>query len=1413
MADLFSSIQKGVKGLATGIQQGVASVPKKIEQVAKSPKLKEAAMQESIRKAKEDIARAEGSRQVQYEIDKQLFEREQARPSSMYRPDTVKEELRAPSVTQRPMGDIKTEEKRMREALILENERQRLRSKNPAYAAVGYDPIGAGIKAQVGKKMIASALGAALYPAEMAYGLAKQAVGAGDKVAEGIKKGSWEDVVVGGIEAGTGLAQIGLTAVGGPMMTVGGTLMEAAKPFPIVGDVARVVEWAGRGVAKGASNVLKAGINVLPVSERIKQSLGQAADVIAPVAVGAIGAKVGPKIGEFLGTKMVKPLAKIPAAREAFAKALTNKAVMYADPTGIVGPLGSAFSAAYKKAVEAKIPIGSNTLANAGKYMALKADIDALTTKREPLQGKALTKVNTELKAKQAELKTLAKEVTGLVNVADVIQPAFGFKMRDVDGNEYIPIKKISDDGYIVRNRLGEMKDAAGDVLVKRVGTGLDKLQAIPDPTQKGQKIMDVLQSKTMGEDIELPTTRIDVDRSRIVPTAVRTPQNRPVFRGDENVYKKEIADSIDDRVAKLIEDTAGYSIKPPTPKEIGMIRKALQAPGKLGHALWTENIRKLQDAAGRGLEKASGSQNTLVRNAAKLLYGFNREFTKSPETIQKGMEMTGGINASRSRAYDVADSIYNMIDRSEASLKRINNVLDPALVPAKEKKLSFDDLTPKEQRAYGFIRDGLDIVHDISYAKLGRISKEVYDKNLGKYTPRTYGEFELPKEVNDFINQSTTKLAEGLFKSRKDVDTWKQENNLADPVYGLAKRITEVETNRSIMEYGNWVAKQPRLISDTPKKGYRQLGDSPAYGALKGKYVLDSVADDFTGFQFANTGLNGIYDVLKWYDRLPIRKLQKKYLTVMNPTTHLGNAASDNVFSWMVGVDPITVNKNVAQLMANKRLRKQYEDYLTKSGIVGTDITRSELVDQMAKIKDLSIEDRTVMRKIADTFQKADTAITSAYGGTDDIYKMAALKSLLDKGASLKEASRLVNDGYQNYNKVGVFYDVASKIPVVGPAFIKFQGDLIRMIKNGIVNKPLHTVGLLMSFQAIADMTSRWSGETKEERDVREGRLGAPKIPGLNIPLAWNTPHGEINIARYLAPFYLVNSADSDGEARATISRVVPGGNIIDFAMGYLNDRDLASSLASTVQDPLLGPFLNIMLDRDFRGKRIRDQGETKYAPSTLTTEEKLLNVGKYLQRSYTPPLVNALEDAISNIQGKPDYYGKERNVPQALLRLGGIKVEQFGPEQAKKAMEKTAEFLLNKDEALKKNISQINNDFIEGKINKETRDKRIAQYKNDATFDVFKEADTNIAKKFQTMSKTPKTPGTPKTPKTLPSVSTARIISLQNMSSAIQKYHLKKTDDEIVQHITEKFGEEFTPQEIQFAINLAREKEKKKR
>jgi hypothetical protein len=227
----------------------------------------------------------------------------------------------------------------------------------------------------------------------------------------------------------------------------------------------------------------------------------------------------------------------------------------------------------------------------------------------------------------------------------------------------------------------------------------------------------------------------------------------------------------------------------------------------------------------------------------------------------------------------------------------------------------------------------------------------------------------------------------------------------------------------------------------------------------------------------------------------------------------------------------------------------------MMSKGMIGTDIAYAELTSNLNQVKEILGEGLPTAQEWKENPMMAfDAMAQHIYHSTDNISKVAAMQSLLQLGYSIDVAAEKVKAGFQNKYRVGGLYKVFSAIPLIGPPFGQFAGDLLRIIRSGATKTPL-TVGVYVSaMHALAGLAQYWDGEDDKRRKLREERPGAPSIPlpawaidnlGLpdwfkyipvinfftgNVPLSYKIfDDQELNLARFLSPMYIYNSLTSD--------------------------------------------------------------------------------------------------------------------------------------------------------------------------------------------------------------------------------------------------------------------------------------------
>lgn len=797
--------------------------------------------------------------------------------------------------------------------------------------------------------------------------------------------------------------------------------------------------------------------------------------------------------------------------------------------------------------------------------------------------------------------------------------------------------------------------------------------------------------------------------------TESQDPQANPILA------MESIKSEIEQQAREAGVTIAQNAINPIKPV-VAIVNEGFKQINRFQYNVFGKQANQLEDWIAKQAVKGVTHKNGIVRSAAGIFKNLMGGLVYTEETARQKMGFKGGLAYADKQSQMFYDESVKIVDQDPDSMIRVHSLLDPEAYAKREDlqqdnlPQTIEDLNDSEKALYELLRKTNDEIHTWHHEN-GFIDEETYQKYKGKYIARLYEESDLdqlPEDIEKMMEKGNnsfsgqTKIDLDIFKARKEIDQVRS-TLLQDPVYLTARRLSQMMKSKAIIDYADQVASNYKIYS-SPRPGYTQLqANKPAYGALTNKYVPDFVAEDFKGFFFANETANTFYQAFKLYDRTGFRQFLKKWFTVFNPPVQLGNATSNYVFSFVSGIDPLTLSKHVPEAIQQVRYNgKEYLD-LVQSGILGSDVVTNDLlpldVKGKRRIKTVDETKKTLLQR-AGSFSKAlgmvDNAFTGLYQGSDNVAKLAAYLALRrDHGLSHNRAIKQVYDGYQNYGAIGKFYDFASKTPVFGNPYIKFGGDLARIMKNATLKKPLTTIGFLYLLRATADAWSRYSGESEEDKKSREQREFIPKLKlpfslphvGGEIPLTWQTPIGEVNVARFMSPYYIYDVGDT-GITLDELTRFLP------YQVKSEEDRFSGiENLKPSFSDVLLGPYAQVVFDRDFRGKSIRDPEANKFSNQGLTDQEMLLNQMNFIARSQIP-FYKSASDMLNAWKGEADYYGRERNLNQAILD-NFIKIQEYGPTQIKERAVKNIGYLVHRFESFNREIASVNRN-IEREIQK---------------------------------------------------------------------------------------------------------------
>jgi hypothetical protein len=775
----------------------------------------------------------------------------------------------------------------------------------------------------------------------------------------------------------------------------------------------------------------------------------------------------------------------------------------------------------------------------------------------------------------------------------------------------------------------------------------------------------------------------------------------------------------------------------------------------KAGTAQWKvlDPVRTaLANTIAKQLKKGVTSQSDELRWSTKVLTNLYNGLLRTqkdmhgsgiPGQIGK-LEMSGAREYGKYKARNLLDSWRAMVKGDWDSLVRVWSVLDPTLATKPtENPLTYGDLGLAEKNLYFALKEWMTWGHEITYAN-GLIPTKTYLKfkdvtGSSNYIARMYDKFEMDilsdpaiREFAERGNDSyTSKIAADIYKARKELngvveingheydsiealkeardngeitseqyteskdvvksDEWRREHAIKDPTYIVAKRIMQTIQNVAIKQYMDAViTNHPEYVLTLPKnaeipKGFRRMGSSYAWGPFRNKVVANHIVEDFTGFFYQNALVNTTYDAVKMLDRTKLNQFYKKYRTVYNPFVQTGNITGNVFFATINGINPFMFIKGMYD---NRNISKRnpalYESLL-KAGYIGP-------VAMTGELKPLDI-----LNPEQGAFGKFDEFATKAYVGADNLAKISAYQIYRRQGLTHEQAIRRGYDAFQNYATVGKTWDIASKIPLFGPTFVKFQADLQRILVNNMLTTPLTTIGTVMMIKMLGNLSSALSGETEEEQMIREQRKGVPRIPFVDIPLSFKVGKREVNVARYLSPLYLYNRGDSEMEL-SELSKFMP----IQFQQKEEGKMFPLPAFA----DATWGWLGSVIADKDFRGMSISDPKKTAFTDPNTPTEIKVWNVINYALRSQMP-FYKGTRDVIAGATGQLDYYGRKRTWFDAIIN-NVIKIQQFDKPEIKNYVERNLNYLTSKYASLATKMGDAQSVFY--KTIKEAEDKELS-------------------------------------------------------------------------------------------------------
>lgn len=755
----------------------------------------------------------------------------------------------------------------------------------------------------------------------------------------------------------------------------------------------------------------------------------------------------------------------------------------------------------------------------------------------------------------------------------------------------------------------------------------------------------------------------------------------------------------------------------------------------KTAGAMHDALTRGIRDVIERGRHSKYGTVR-LVTDAIQKWMGF---FGQTEDRQEAQRQLTGAREMAAMQPQD----IFNLLVRNFSPEERLNvhRALDPEVhTDPTGQKFEPVTLSPKEQQLAEILGTINDITHHLTYA-MGGINKETFKKNYGKYIMRGYDQYEIPTPSAAEAPASIIKNAvvNTFVKGRKEwenISKAMREQVIKDPVYLTMKRFQQVLVSKAAFDFmDDIMTNSPRLVSESERPGFVYVNNKKKNGPWAGKWVAKEAHEDMVGYYSTHQAVQTVYDMLRAYENIGFRfeaggkvrefrprRLLKIGVTVLNPVVQLGNILVNIAFAAWGGVGPVQYLANSIKGISDVKNRNGIFRWAVANGLIGSNIgANDKYIDfrKLAEMAESAAQGKDPMAMNLKALMKKPTVV---YQTADDVAKLAMFRSYLEKGFDKNKAKDLTLKAMQDYRQVGAAWDIFSKIPVVGQPFAKFSGDLMRLIYNAIGRRPLSTAASLAAYKLGMDFIGSQSGETEDEKKLRESRGFMPSIyvPGFGkISLTTRIGNTEVNLARYMSPFYgfspsgaYESNEDASAESYAKfvpaplqalapfLPREIAGvpffGNMAEM------DQPVPNQVAKGFVDVLLGPLFQVLIDHDFRGMPISDPKSNSYDKygSMLSWLQKDFNRAVFLIRSYTPQPIKDAIDMTSVLASGIDSYGREKTPSQAFARFAGIRAVRFGDKDYDKAAESLSNRYTREFESVMKKYSAINNEYLKGKI-----------------------------------------------------------------------------------------------------------------
>lgn len=697
----------------------------------------------------------------------------------------------------------------------------------------------------------------------------------------------------------------------------------------------------------------------------------------------------------------------------------------------------------------------------------------------------------------------------------------------------------------------------------------------------------------------------------------------------------------------------------------------------------YIEGVDKARDRVSANIQGGLESKNPLTSSAARLPQVAFKNFGQSDLNRQILDTRSSKIQAAGKVAKLVEDDLQRAIKATgnpTATNERIHRVLESPdylqKVYGSTDKVDIRSLSPKEKVVMDKLIQSNKVRNDINLAT-GIINKDQHANYAnGFHSPRIY---DLSTANSPMGSPKMFDTKAGI--KRKDIsqiDESITSKSLKSPTLASSVRLETALRNKANLEALDELAGANLIRNTAPNKNYVKL-DGKKYGKHEGEYIDKQIKSQLDQTDYFNSKIGQqTGDLVNAYQDTKIGSLDrinKKIKTVFAPGTNIGNITSNIVaFSGAANVNPVTMATRMAQ--AGKQLYAHSKKFnanvyrAEKAGLFAGDTGKQLVGTNDEALKTLTKGSKNPIKKIE-----------SFYGNTDKAAALGLFNELKARGLTDTQAVRRAHKATQNYGNAGRGINLLADSPILGKPFARFTPELLRIAKNNVLYNPVGTATKVGGIAAGSAALSQLSGETKEERQARESAVGQTALPGtgvinnlvtggknkdnvsLNIPINGSA----VNVARASGLNFPI---EPGGDPNTALARQLSP--VADLTRTTADGKEVVAP-NQLVSSLTFKPVADQIANRDFMGRQITDptnkvrseigKGKSQYENADGTRQSpgkdaEIQNRIGHAVQNYLP-LANEGNALLSAAQGKEDYYGKKRTLPQAGLRTLGIKTE----------------------------------------------------------------------------------------------------------------------------------------------------------